>query len=146
MTPVQVQERQSFDLLDTTLLNPFNSNPLVMGEYLQFDGAFKLIRGDGSVPAFVMFDDMGRSDTQAIGKVTLLLSQPTFMGETLVFDNASPPALGDKLKVATVTNAAASLTNKSGLKTWSVSGLTFGYVLRTAANNGGYLRFISVLA
>lgn len=145
-TPVQTQERQVFEVADRTLLNPLNANPLVMGEYMQFDAAFKLVRGDGSVPGFAMFDETGRSDTQAIGKVTLLLLGH-YMADTFVFDNAAPPALGNKLMVDTVTNAAKDLTNKSGLKIHGGGAdLIVGYVLRIAANNSGYLRFLHTQA
>jgi len=147
LTPWTVQERQSFEVADRTLLTPTNSLALEMGEFLQFDSAFKLVRGDGSVPAFAMLDEKGRSDIQAIGQVTVLLLGH-YMADTYVFDNATPPALGAKLMVDTVTNAAKSLTNKSGLKTHGGGAdLTMGYVLRTAAtNSGNYLRFLHTQA
>lgn len=145
ITPVQMQERQVFEVADRTLLDPTNANPLVMGEYMQFDSAFKLIRGDGTVPAFAMFDETGRSDTQAIGKVTVLLLGH-YMADTYVFDNVTPPTLGAKLMVDTVTNAAKSLTNKSGLKIHGGGDLIVGYVLRVAASNSGYLRFLHTQA
>jgi hypothetical protein len=146
VTPAQTQERQAFEMTDRTLLQPTNANPLVMGEFVQFDSAFKLIRGDGSVPGFAVFDELGRSDVQAIGKVTVLLLGH-YMADTYVFDNAAPPALGAKLMVDTVTNAAKSLTNKSGLKTHAGGDLVVGYVLRTAASApGNYLRFLHTQA
>lgn len=145
VTPVQTQERQVFELTDRTLLNPNNANPLEMGEFLQFDASFKLIRGDGTVPAFAFFDEKGRSDTQAIGKVTVLLLGH-YMADTYVFNNGAPPALGAKLMVDTVTNAARNLVAKSGLNTHGGGDLILGYVLRTAATNNGYLRFLHTQA
>lgn len=147
VTPTQTQERQAFELHDRTLLQPTNANPLVMGEFVQFDAAFKLVRGDGSVPAFAVYDESGRSDTQAIGKATVLLLGH-YMADTYVFDNATPPTLGAKLMVDTVTNAAKSLTNKAGLKIHGGGAdLVLGYVLRTAATSpGNYLRFLHTQA
>jgi hypothetical protein len=145
ITPVQTQERQVFEVDDRTLLNPRSATPLVMGEYLQFNSSFKLIRGDGTVPAFAMFDEQGRSDIQAIGKVTVLLLGH-YMADTYVFDNAAPPALGNKLMVDTVTNASKGLTNKSGLKIHAGGDLILGYVLRVASSNNGYLRFLHTQA
>jgi hypothetical protein len=148
MTPVQVIERQVFQLTDTTLLQSTNANPLVMGEWVQFDANFTLIRGDGTVPAFPVFDELGRSDTQAIGSVTCLIT-PGFIADTYVYDeDVSAPALGDALMVDTVSNSAVgtALTNKSGLNTHAASDLKVGYVLRTAAANNGYLRFLHTQA
>lgn len=146
-TPTQTQERQTFEMADRTLLQPTNANPLVMGEFVQFDASFKLVRGDGSVPGFAVYDESGRSDVQAIGKVTVLLLGH-YVADTYVFDNAAPPVLGAKLMVDTVTNAAKSLTSKSGVKTHGGGAdLAVGYVLRTAAANvGNYLRFLHTQA
>jgi hypothetical protein len=146
LTPWQMQERQTYKVATRALLDPNNANPLEMGEFLQFDASFELVRGDGSVPAFAMLDEKGRTDTQAIGRVTVLLLGH-YMADTYVFNNAVPPVLGAALMVDTVTNAARSLTNKSGLNTHGGGAeLTLGYVLRTAATNSGYLRFLHTQA
>jgi len=147
LTPFQAQERQTFELADRTLLNPNNAAPLEQGEFLQFDANFKLVRGDGTVPAFAMIDEKGRSDTQAIGQVTVLLLGH-YMADTYVYDeDTSAPALGDALMVDTVLNTPKSLTTTlSGLNTQASTDLTVGYVLRTAAANGGYLRFLHTQA
>lgn len=135
-SPYQLVQRRDFTLADTTLLNPTNANPLEMGEFLMLDSAFKVIRADGSTICYALFTEKGRSDTQAIGKVPVL-KIGGYDAETLIYNASSAPALGAELEVATVTYETLS---KSGLQTKS-AGKVVGYVLRTAASNGGYLRF-----
>lgn len=139
ITEVQTITRRDFTVADRDLLVPSNSNPLTMGEWLQLDANYEVIRGDGTVPAFAMFVETGRSDIQAIGKVTTLFLG-AYEAETLIFNSGAAPALGAALEVATVTYDSKS---KSGLQT-QATGLTVGYVTRTAASNGGYLRFIQI--
>lgn len=141
ITEVQTITRRDFVVADRDLLVPSNTNPLTMGEWLQIDANYQLVRGDGSVPAFAMFVETGRSDIQAIGKVTTLFLG-SYEAETLIFNSGAAPALGAALEVATVTYDSK---NKSGLQTQAAS-LTVGYVTRTADSNGGYLRFIQTQA
>lgn len=141
ITELQTITRRDFVVADRTLLNPDNANPLEMGEWLQIDASYEVVRGDGSVPGFAMFVEKGRSDIQAIGKVTLLFLG-AYEAETLIFNSGAAPALGAKLEVATVTYETLS---KSGLQTQS-AGEVAGYVTKTAASNGGYLRFIQTQA
>lgn len=143
VTPIQSQDRLVWPVADPTLLQPSNANPLVMGELMQRDSAGKLIRStDNTAFSWLLIDSAGRSDVQAISSVTVIGLNAMLM-DTLVFDNAAPPALGAKLMQATVTNAAASLTNKSGFKTHAAGGeQVMGHVIEIAANNGGYLRVL----
>lgn len=132
--------RRDFSLVDTTLLNPNNSNPLEMGEWLMLDSSsYKLVRSDGSLPSWVSFVERGRSDTQAIGKVTVLFLG-TYEAETLVYDSAGL-VVGSPLKA----DAAISYLSlsKSGLKLHGGGGDSdhvIGYVMQV--QSGGYLRFI----
>jgi hypothetical protein len=141
ISPVQGLERRDFTLADSTLLNPNNANPLEMGEFLELDANYQLIRGTGSALAFALFTEKGRSDTQALGKA-LVLFLGSYEAETLIFNTSSSPALGADLEVATVTYDSL---NKSGLQT-KAGGLSIGRVTRTSASNGGYLRFIQTQA
>lgn len=143
VTPIQSQDRLVWPVADPELLKPSNANPLVMGELLQRDSAGKLIRATAdTVFSWCLIDSAGRSDVQAISSVTVI-GINAMLFDTLVFDNAAPPALGAKLMQATVTNAAASLTNKSGFKTHAAGGeQVMGHVIEIAANNGGYLRVL----
>lgn len=140
--PVTPLNRGVYVLADKTLLHPDNANPLVAGEFMQLDADGNMIRGDGSVPAFAVLDGYGRADTQALGSVALLTTGQ-YIANTYVYDAVASPALGNKLMVATVTNAAKSLASKSGLKIHGGgTEIICGFVLRPAASNNGYLQFI----
>ena len=140
ITEVQQVLRRDFPMNDPTLLNPTSANPLLDGEMVILNSAYKLIRAsaNSAVPAWAIFAERGRYDTQAIGKVTVLFGH-TYEVDTRVF--ASTPTLGAALGCQDAT--VDSLT-KSGVGTYS-SGVILGYVTRTAASNGGRLRFIQTL-
>lgn len=136
-TEVQTLTRRDFSLVDSTLLNPNNANPLEMGEWMMLDASqYKLIRSDGTLPSWVSFVERGRSDTQAIGKMTVL-----FLGgyeaETLIYD-ATSLVVGSPLMANDVTYLTLT---KSGLKLHGGgSEHIVGYVMQV--QSGGYLRFI----
>lgn len=139
-TEVQTLTRRDFSMVDSTLLNPNNANPLEMGEWLMLDSSsYKLVRSDGSLPSWVCFTERGRSDVQAIGKVTTLFLG-TYEAETLIYDSTSL-VVGSPLKA----DAAISYNslNRAGLKLHAGGGDTdhvLGYVMQVSS--GSYLRFI----
>jgi hypothetical protein len=98
--PVQ---RRDFYMNDATLLNPNNANPLIDGEWLQLGSTYKIDRGTGNQakPAWQVFAERGRYDTQAIGKTTLLFAG-AYEAETTVCDTTGL-AVGDGLIVKDVT-------------------------------------------
>lgn len=135
--PVQ---RRDFYLEDATLLNPLNANPILDGEFLQISANYKLERGSGTqaTPAFQVFAERGRYDTQAIGK-TVVLYIGGYEAETSVCDTGSL-GIGDSLVVVDVTVGVAG---KRGLQ--KVSGTpgpyrVFGYVTRLPG--GGKVRYL----
>lgn len=139
-TEVQVLTRRDFSLVDPTLLTPNNANPIEMGEWLMLDSSqYKLVRSDGSLPSWVSFVERGRSDVQAIWKLTVL-----FLGgyeaETLIY-TAAGLVVGSALKAdAGVSYLGVS---KSGLVAHGGGGDSdhiIGYVMQVVS--GGYLRFI----
>jgi len=134
---LQTLTRRDFSLVDATLLRADNANPIYMGEWLMLNSSsYKLIRSDGTLPSWVSFVEMGRSDTQAIGKLTVLFLG-TYEAETLIYD-ATSLVVGSPLMVNNVTYD--SLT-KSGLKLHGGgSEHTIGYVMQVTS--GSYLRFI----
>lgn len=143
-TSVQNEHRKMLPLADVSLLRPTNSNPLVMGEWVHLNSSHLAVRADGSLFSWLVLDGAGRHDTQALGQVCGI-GLHGLIADTLVFDNASPPAHGAALMVATVTNSAAGLTSKSGVKTHGGgSQKIVGYVEKIAADNNGYLRFVLV--
>jgi hypothetical protein len=140
VTELQALIRRDFYLANKSLGNPTDSNPLMDGEFLKLDTAYKLVRaGDGEL-GWAVFMEKGRYDVQALGKTTILFAG-TYEADTRVF-TTSGLTLGGKLQVsASVT--VDSLT-KTGLANYS-AGEVVGYVTRLPANNGGKLRFIQTM-
>jgi hypothetical protein len=130
--------RRDFELADATLLNPNGSNPLLDGEWLQLDSSYKLARGSSeqAVPAWQVFAERGRYDTQALGKTSVL-----FIGgyevETSIY-TATGLGVGDALVVQDVT--VGGLTKRGVAKLGAGAGqhLLFGYVTRVLT---GKVRF-----
>jgi len=136
-TEVLAQTRRDFEVNSRNYVDPEHADVILMGEYVELNAAYKLIRGSGGdYPQYPVFVEKGRSDIQAIGQLTVLFIGG-FEAETLIFDG--DPALGAKLEI----DAAVDYNGKtvSGLKTWS-AGYVAGYVTRTKSNNNDYLRFI----
>lgn len=129
---------------DSDLLNFNSANPLEMGEWVTLDANDEIVRcaNPGVKPGpFVVFNEKGRSDTQGIGgkgKTTIIMGG-TFIGETKIF--AGAPAKGADLEAADVSFGTPPLT-KSGLQTWVGPSTVIGQVLKTAAENNGWLQFL----
>ena len=149
----QTIHRRSFELTDPDILKPVPGGvkvPLVEGEWLQLDTAYKALRGtaEAAVPSFAYFAEQGRYETQAIGKGPLLfLGQ--YEADTLIMDTAAEAtitAVGQPLIVNDVTIASLARRGLTALPS-SPGGteLVVGYVTRLPANNNGYLRFIKTL-
>lgn len=138
-SPAEKLERRDIVLADRTLALPSNANPLLMGEYVEYDAAYKAIRGTNAHLSFVVFGENGRLDIQGTGKVPTLY-MGTYEADTLIFDDTGL-ALGDPLMVDTVTYDSLS---RSGVKKWTTN-LVLGYVTKLPAINGNKLRFIQTL-
>jgi hypothetical protein len=128
-------QRRDFSLASQALLNPNNANPIVDGEWLQLDSSYKLLRGSGTqaVPAWQVWAERGRYDTQAIGKTTVLFIGG-YEAETTICDVTSV-TVGSSLVVADVT--VGGLT-KRGLDLISASTgnyLVFAYATRLVGTN-----------
>ena len=140
VTEVQGLLRRDFPVADRTLVNPNNANPLMDGEFINLDSAYKLIRGADGTMGLALFVERGRMDVQAIGKVTVLMGN-TYEADTRVFTTTSL-TLGCKLQVS--ASVTVDTLTKSGLALYS-SGEIIGYCTRLPANNGGKLRFLQTL-
>lgn len=137
VTEVLAQTRRDFEVNSINYVDPEHTDVILMGEYVELNAAYKLIRGTGAAyPQFPVFVEKGRSDIQAIRMLTVLFIGG-FEADTLVFDGT--PALGAALEV----DPAVTYLGKtvSGLRTWG-AGYVAGYVTRTAATNNNYLRYI----
>lgn len=130
--PVQ---RRDFYAANTALLNPSNANPLLDGEWLELDSSYKLARGSGeqAAPAWQLFAEKGRYDTQAIGKVPVL-----FMGgyeaRSKIVDLAGL-AVGNALVVQDVTVGGQTKRGLAKLGAGAGEHLIFGYVTRVLTDS-----------
>lgn len=132
--PVQ---RRDFALAAVDLLNPLNANPLVDGEFLELNASYQLARGSGVqvAPAWTVFAERGRYDTQAIGK-TVVLFNGGYEAETRIC-NVAGLSVGSPLMCSDVT--VDSLTKRGLLLATTGDRRIFGYVTRLPGN--GRVRF-----
>ena len=124
-------QRRDFYVANTALLNPNNANPILDGEWLELDSSYKLARGAGTpqaTPAWQVFAERGRYDTQAIGKLPVLFIGG-YEAETSICD-VTGCAVGDALVVTDVT--VGGLTKRGLDKISAATGeyLVFAYVTR----------------
>ena len=133
--------RRSFAMGDATILNPNSVNPLVLGEFLELNLSYQLIRGavDGAlVPSFAIFAERGRTDMQAIGRAPALFLN-SYEADTKIIDATGLVTYGQPLMVGNVTIGALV---KRGLKLHAGAAHVVGFVTRLPASNNGYLRFV----
>lgn len=135
----QTIHRRPFELTDPTILVPTATNPLLDGEFLELDTAYKMLRGSATpsaVPTFAYFAERGRYEVQAIQKGPFLFLG-AYEADTLIMNSAGL-SVGSKLEVSNVTIGGQV---KRGL-VLATTGLVVGYVTRLPANNKNFLRFI----
>lgn len=103
ISELQATARRDFYVADTTVLNPVATNPLIEGEWLELDSSYKLKRGSsaGIVAVYPVHTERGRYDTQALGKVNVVMLQD-YEAETKIV-NISSLVVGSPLKVGDVT-------------------------------------------
>jgi hypothetical protein len=146
----QTLHRRAFSLAVPGILDPNNANPLLDGEFLKLDTAYKMARGSGAadtVKSFAYYRERGAYDTQAIQKGPFLYGG-WYEADTLIMDTtvgATITAVGQALVVGDVTIATLTRRGLTALP-GSPSGAEFviGYVSRLPANNNNYLRFYTV--
>ena len=135
VTEVLPIQRRNFYVSSTSLLNPNNANPILEGEWLELDSTYKLVRGSSTQakPAWQVFDEKGRYDTQAIGKLTVLFIGG-YEAKTRVCD-ASGCSVGDALVIADVT--VGGLTKRGLDKISAVAGeyAVFAYVTKVISSS-----------
>lgn len=139
ISPVLPVDRRDFTLVDTTILNPNATNPLVDGEWLSMSSsAYALQRGTGEEAslAWPVFSLRGQYDTQAIGKTTVLYIGGYEAETTIV--NLSGLAVGNFLVVGDVT--VGGLT-KRGLLKAAGAGQHMVQGIVTKLPGGGKCRF-----
>lgn len=140
VTELQSIIRRDFYMANEALLQPFNANPVIDGEWLVIDADYKLARGtgEGTDPnVFPIHTERGRYDTQAIGKANVLMLG-MYEAQTKVYD-ATSLLLGSALTVQDVT--IGGLTRR-GLKLDAAGAgrVRVGFVTKLLDN--GYMRFV----
>lgn len=130
-------QRRDFALAVTDLLNPINANPLLDGEFMELNASYQIARGAGiqAAPAWVVFAERGRYDTQAIGKTTVLFNGG-YEAETRIA-NLAGLSVGSPLMCADVTVDA--VTKRGLLLATTGNRRIFGHVTRLPGN--GRVRF-----
>lgn len=153
--PVQ---RRDFSVAVSAILNPDDANPLLDGEWLSLDAAYKLVRYSDTtavvggatinygvtVPSFQVFAERGRYDTQAIGKVPVLMIGGYEAETTIANDPAGTMAVNDALIIASVT--VGGVAGKKGLKKLPTDVgryLVVGHVTRISGAKVRYLKLAS---
>lgn len=138
LTPLKGLNILSKSIADADLLKPTQTaNYLVGGEWLVLDGSDKAERpsadpSTGEVGPYVFFSDPGRSDTQASGKVPLVMTGD-YVARTKLF--TGNPTAGQSLEV---TQAAYDGQNRSVLQA-QTTGKTVAYVME-AQDSDGWLK------
>jgi len=137
---------RSFELADAALLNPNSALPLVMGEFLEIDSAYKMARGTGSGTglSFAYFQFQGAYDVQALGKGPFLyLNQ--YEADTKIFEDGiggGALAMNGPVIVGDLTSGRRGLVPMPAAPAGTER--VVGYVTRMPSVNNGYLRFVRV--
>lgn len=138
--------RKTLEVSDTRLLDPNNVAvvPLIDGELVFVDATYKWIRAtDAAKPSFFTIEDRGDYGVQASRKLSAIMGGGAFECDTIVY-NTGLTTLGAGVQLGTVNNSLSGSVNRSGLIA-SAGGLVIGYVMRTAATNGGLLRILQTM-
>ncbi len=135
--------RKPLEVADLGLLDPNSTSPvpLIDGEFVQLNAAYKYIRAtDTAQLSYATIEDRGDYGVQASRKLSALFIGG-YEADTVVFD-AGLTTLGAAVMHGDVTVGAAT---RRGLVAWTAApNIIIGYVTRTAATNGGRLRFQQV--
>jgi len=76
VTFVNSAHRRDYDVADTDLLDPTDSDCLVHGEWMSLNTSAKLVRADSDeANAYMLFTPKGSTDAQALGKVCIIMSR-----------------------------------------------------------------------
>jgi hypothetical protein len=141
VTELQTTTRRDFPLADLTALAPLNSNALLDGEWLELDSNYKLARGAagaGLVPAYVVHTERGRYDTQAIGKVNVIMLG-MYEAETKIVDTTSL-VIGSPLIVTDVNTQGYASRRGLAIEGATAGRMLVGYVSKLPG--GGKVRFV----
>lgn len=150
VTELSTLVRRDFPLTDPTIVSPNGVRPLIDGEFLELDSAYKALRtGDndstsideGVSPSYAVHTERGRYDTQALRKPTLLFLHG-YEAKTKVYKSAGL-SLGSMLTVQDILIAGSTVVRRGlGVKTGSGKWIV-GYVTKLT-DGTGYMRFVRI--
>jgi len=153
-------ERRGKKVADSALLNPNNALALYDGEWLTLDSSDRVLRatdvttpgaepGNNSFLLFPNIGERGRTDTQAINMLPVLM-MGDYEADTRIYDGtaayaggAAITAIGQPLKLCTVTIGSRNFTGIVGSVYNETDCKWVGYVTRLPANNASKLRFMA---
>ena len=113
VTHVNDVHRRDYDVNDTDLLDPTDSDALVHGEWMYLNTSAKLVRAGSSAAAkatsgaYQVFTPKGSTDSQALGKVAVIMSRD-YEVDTDMFDSSQSYSIGAKVGLDLVTVDGAS--------------------------------------
>jgi hypothetical protein len=160
--------RRDFPMATPALVDPYNANCVIDGEWMIVNDVNKLQRatdiavagakalnGVHKAPSYALFAERGRTDVQALRK-NVVLYGGWYEAETRIFDASLKAAgapetqypaisyVGQPLQVATVIIGTRYLSGLVGADVDEFGAnhpIVVGYVTRLSTNNGGKLRF-----
>lgn len=140
ITEIQTLTRRDFPLAVPTLLSPADAVPLVDGEFVTLEqnsaGGQQLKRDNAqSILSFPVHTEKGRYDTQAIGKVTILMLG-MYEADIKLYAVGTGLAVGTPL----VISWPATRGVVTGKAAPALTDIVVGYVTKAVAN--GKIRFI----
>jgi hypothetical protein len=151
--PVAAQTADATGAGNVVTLSPIAARPLTEGEWLRLNAKYMLERGGDNNSGtadeeahgcvFPVHTERGRYDTQAIGKVNVIMAG-LYEAETLVHAGSATIAgysVGDQLVVADTDNGEGIV--RRGLKKKAGSGTVVGLVTKVT---GSKLRFLHLAA
>jgi len=142
ITELQVCIRRDFPLAVPGILNPYDAQPLVEGEWLEFDTNYLLARGAGagvSCAVFPVHTERGRYETQAVQKTNVIFAGQ-YEGETAMFDTSGSYTIGAELMVDDVTIGGIV---RRALKPATAGHAVVGFVTKvTGTGAAAKLRFL----
>lgn len=148
ITELQTCTRRDFPLTDVTLLNPNAANPIIDGEWLELATTYTLGRGTGNPGVanpmvFPVHTERGRYDTQAIGKVNVIMLG-MYEAETIVHDAlGGGAAVGSQLVITDCTVGGIAGRRGLALDSTTDNRVVVGFVSKlTGSGQTARLRFV----
>jgi hypothetical protein len=139
ISPISSTQRRDYEIDDTDLLNPRETDAIAQGEWVVLNTDGKVERAVAAqANIWQVWTQLGDYSAQALGKITVLQLND-YEGETDMFDGGRTYVIGERLAVAAVSIDGVTrsvLTN-------DIDGADYivGTVTKSDDDNGGKLRF-----